>query len=168
MVAGCVFTEEYAVAVSADRMWKVAFSGDRKDALPKACAGFIDAVDVEGDGGPGSVSTLTLSAAAVAASGAGSGVMRTRLVARDGAARVVRSEVLDGGKVSAQLKWHVVEARLEEAGEGACVAKVRVEYERLDGGGALAPEDQAALAAGYRGLLKKVEAYLVANPAEYA
>jgi len=168
MVAGCVITEEYTVAVSADRLWKVSFSGSYKDALPKACAGFIDAVDIEGDGGPGSITTMSLSPAAAAATGAAAGVMRSRIVARDDAARVVKSEVLEGGKVAAQLKSQVLETRIEEAGEGSCVVKLRMEYERLDGGGELAAEDQAALAGSYMGLLKKVEAYLVANPAEYA
>ena len=158
-----VITEECALAVSADRMWKVACSAE---ALQKACAGFFDAVDMEGDGGPGSVITLTLSAAAAAT--AGGGVMRSRVVARDDATRVLRSEVLEGGKVSAQLKSQVTEVKLEAAGDGACVAKFSVEYEMLDGGAALAPEDQAALSGGYLGLLKTVEAYLVANPAEYA
>uniref|UniRef100_A0ACD5XNJ1 Uncharacterized protein n=1 Tax=Avena sativa TaxID=4498 RepID=A0ACD5XNJ1_AVESA len=163
MVAGCVITEECALAVSADRVWKVACSGDGNDALTKACAGFVDAVDVEGDGGPGSITTLTLSEAAAAASGGG--VMRSRLVARDGAARVVSNEVLEGGKVSRQFKSQVVEVKVEPAGDGACVAKMRVEYERIDGG-ALAPEEQAALATGYLSLFKMVEAYLVANPSE--
>ncbi|XP_037437753.1 major allergen Dau c 1-like [Triticum dicoccoides] len=172
MVAGCVITDECALAVSTERMWKVVFSGEDTAALPKACAGFIDAVDVEGDGGPGSVSTMTLSPAA--AELAGSGLMRTRLVARDNVARVIKTEVLDsycltGSKVSGQLKSsQVAEVKLEVAGEGACVAKLRVEYERLDGSGALSAEDQAALVAGYLDLLKMVEAYLVAHPAEYA
>jgi hypothetical protein len=43
-----------------------------------------------------------------------------------------------------------------------------VEYERLRGG-PVSPVDQAAiLTAGHLGILKKVEAYLVANPEEYA
>ncbi|XP_047050803.1 uncharacterized protein LOC124656036 [Lolium rigidum] len=121
MAAGCVITEECGLAVSADRMWKVACAGDNKEALLKACAGFIEAVDVEGDGGPGSVTTLTLSPAAAAKAGAC--VIRTCQVARDDAARVLRTDVLEGGKVSAQLKSQVVEARLEADGEGACVAK---------------------------------------------
>uniref|UniRef100_A0ACD5YIX4 Uncharacterized protein n=1 Tax=Avena sativa TaxID=4498 RepID=A0ACD5YIX4_AVESA len=161
-MAGCVITNECALAVSADRVWKVACSGE---ALKKACAGFIDAVDTEGDGGPGSVTTLTLSAAAAA--DAGGRLRRTRVLARDHAARVLRNEVLEGSKVSDQLKSQVTEVKLEVAGEGACVAKFRLEYERLDGG-ALAPEDQAALEGGYLGMLKAVETYLVANPAEYA
>ncbi|KAM0836778.1 hypothetical protein ACQ4PT_062087 [Festuca glaucescens] len=141
MAAGCVITEECGLAVSADRMWKVACSVDNREALLKACAGFIEAVEVEGDSGPGSVTTLTLSPATAAKASAC--VIRTRLVARDG-------------------------ATLEAAGEGACVAKLRVEYKRLRGG-ALSPVDQAVLlTAGYLGLLKKIEAYLVANPAEYA
>ncbi|KAM0911970.1 hypothetical protein ACQ4PT_013145 [Festuca glaucescens] len=138
MAAGCVITEECGLAVSADRMWKVACSIDNREALLKACAGFIEAVEVEGDGGPRSVTTLTLSPATAAKAGAC--VIRTRLVARDGATRVLRTEVLEGGKVSTQLKSHVAEARLEAAGEGACVAKLKVEYERLRGG-ALSPVD---------------------------
>ncbi|KAK1627556.1 hypothetical protein QYE76_001871 [Lolium multiflorum] len=163
MAAGCVITEECSLAVSADRMWKVTCSSD---ALLKACAGLIDAVNVEGDGGPGTVNTLTLSAAAAAASGGG--LMKGRVVACDDAARVLRNEVLEGGRVKGQLKSLVNEVKLEAAGDGACVAKLTMEYERLDGGGALAPEDQAELVGGYLGMFKTVEAYLVANPAEYA
>uniref|UniRef100_A0A8I6Y6C9 Bet v I/Major latex protein domain-containing protein n=2 Tax=Hordeum vulgare subsp. vulgare TaxID=112509 RepID=A0A8I6Y6C9_HORVV len=94
--------------------------------------------------------------------------MKSRVVARDNAARVFKTEVLEGDKVSGQLNSQAVEMKLEAAGDGACVAKLRVEYERLDGGGALSAEDEAALAAGYLDLLKMVEAYLVAHPAEYA
>jgi len=163
MVAGCVITEECALAVSADRMWKVACSGE---ALQKACATFIDSVVEEGDGGPGSITTMTLSAAAAA--DAGGNLMRSRLVVRDHAARVLRNEVLEGGKVSRQLKSQVTDVKLEAAGEGACVATFKLEYEKLDDSGALAPEDQAGLVGAYLGMLKAVEAYLIANPAEYA
>uniref|UniRef100_A0ACD6ACS0 Uncharacterized protein n=1 Tax=Avena sativa TaxID=4498 RepID=A0ACD6ACS0_AVESA len=162
MVAGCVIAEECALAVSADRTWKACCSGE---ALLKACAGVIDAVDVEGDGGPGTVTTLKLSVAASA--DAGGSLMRSRTVARDDTARVLRSELLQGGKVSGLLKSEVTEVKIEAAGEGGCVVRFSVEYERLDGGGALGPEDQAALAGGHLGLLRMVEAYLVANPTEY-
>ncbi|KAM0838930.1 hypothetical protein ACQ4PT_060642 [Festuca glaucescens] len=135
MVAGCMITEDCALAVSADRMWKVSCSGD---ALVKTSAGIFDSMDVEGDGGPGSVTTLTLSAEAAAA------------------------------WVNGQLKSQVTEVKFEAAGDDACVAKFKVEYERLDGGGALTAEDQAELIGGYLALMKIVETYLVANPAEYA
>ncbi|WVZ90684.1 hypothetical protein U9M48_036966 [Paspalum notatum var. saurae] len=160
MVASSI-TEEYAVAVSADRLWKAALAGDTS-ALPKACAGFIDAVEVEGDGGPGSVSTLKLNPAV------GVATFKTRVLVRDAAARLLRSEVLEGGKVSAQLKSQVTEVKLEPAGEGACVARVTVDYEPLDGAAPLPPEDQAKLTQGYLGLIKRVEAYLVANRDEFA
>jgi len=159
----CVITEECALAVSADRMWKVACSAE---ALQKACATFIDTAEEEGDGGPGSVTTLTLSAAAAA--GAGGSLMRSRVVVRDHTARVLRNEVLEGGRVSGLLKSQVTEVKLEAAGEGACVATFRVEYEKLDGSGALAPEEQAGLVGAYLGMLKAVEAYLIANPTAYA
>uniref|UniRef100_A0ACD5YJL3 Uncharacterized protein n=1 Tax=Avena sativa TaxID=4498 RepID=A0ACD5YJL3_AVESA len=159
MVSGCVITEECTMVVSADQMWKVACSGD---ALQKACAAIIDTVEEKGDGGPGSITTLTLSAAA------GGSLLTSRVVVRDHASRVLRNEILEGGKVSCQLKSQVTEVKLEEAEEGTCIAKFKVEYERLDGSGALAPEDQAELIGGYIGMLKAVEAYLIANPAEYA
>ncbi|KAK1695025.1 hypothetical protein QYE76_011722 [Lolium multiflorum] len=165
MVAGCVITEDCALAVSADRMWKVSCSGD---ALVKTCAGIVDSVDVEGDGGPGSVTTLKLSAAAAAAPGAGGSMVRSRVLVRDDAMLVLRNEVLEGSKVSSQLKSQVTEVKFEPAGEGACVAKFKVEYERLDGGGALSAEEQAELIGGYLALMKIVESYLVANPTEYA
>ena len=71
-----VITEECALAVSADRMWKVSCSGD---ALVKASAGSFDAVNVEGDGGPGSVTTLTLSPAAATAAGCVALTLQRRL-----------------------------------------------------------------------------------------
>ncbi|KAM0854922.1 hypothetical protein ACQ4PT_050103 [Festuca glaucescens] len=165
MVAGCVITEDCALAVSADRMWKVSCSGD---ALVKTSAGIFDSMDVEGDGGPGSVTTLTLSAEAAAAPAAGGGVVKSRVLVRDDAALVLRNEVLEGGRVNGQLKSQVTEVKFEAAGDDACVAKFKVEYERLDGGGALTAEDQAELIGGYLALMKIVETYLIANPAEYA
>ncbi|KAI4987520.1 hypothetical protein ZWY2020_020320 [Hordeum vulgare] len=85
--------------------------------------------------------------------------MRSCVVARDNAARVIKTEMLEGGKVSGQLKSQVVQMKLEVARGSACVAKLTVEYERLDGGRALSAEDQATFAAGYLDLLKMVEAY---------
>ncbi|XP_062204252.1 major pollen allergen Aln g 1-like [Phragmites australis] len=160
MVAGS-FTEECAVAVSAELLWKVAFASTKAVFLPKACAGFIDSVDIEGGGGPGSITTMKLNPAVGEAK-----VLKTRLLAKDGAARTLRTEVLEGGKVSAQLKSQVAEVRVEPAGEDACVAKFTIEYERLDGA-PLSPEDQATVAQGYLGIVKKVEAYLLAHPEEF-
>ncbi|XP_062201769.1 major allergen Api g 1, isoallergen 1-like [Phragmites australis] len=161
MVAGS-FTEECAVAVSAELLWKVAFADAWSVFLPKACAGFIDAVEIDGDGGPGSITTMKLNPAVGEAT-----VFKTRVLAKDSAARVLKTEVLEGGKVSAQLKSQVMEVRVEPAGKGACLAKFTIEYERLDGA-PLSPEDQATVAQGYLGIVKKVEAYLVAHPEEYA
>ncbi|TVU49854.1 hypothetical protein EJB05_01193 [Eragrostis curvula] len=160
MVAGS-FSDEVSVAISADRLWKVAFTNWKSDLVTKACVGFIDAVDIAGDGGPGTVTTMKLNPAVPDAT-----VFKTRVVAKDDAARVVKTEVLEGGKVSAQLKSETTEMKVEAAGDGACVVKVTVEYER--DGGPLAPEDQATLAQGYLGLVKKMEEYLLANPNEFA
>ncbi|CAN6343257.1 unnamed protein product [Urochloa humidicola] len=158
MVA-CSVTEECPVAVSADLLWKVVFSGDDTSILLKACTGIIDALDIEGDGGPGSVSTMKLNPASGDAK-----VFKTRILARDAAAYTVRSEhVLEGGEMAAVLKSQVTEAKVVPAGESACVAKVTVEYECVNGE-PLAPEDQAKLVQGYLGLIKKVEEYLVAHP----
>lgn len=93
-------------------------------------------------------------------------MFKSRVVSKDDAARVVKSEVLEGGKVSAQLRSETAEMSVEPAGEAACVVKVTVRYER--DAGELPPEDQAKLAKGYLGLVKKVEEYLVAHPDEFA
>nr|CAB3462296.1 unnamed protein product [Digitaria exilis] len=127
MVAG-VITDECTVAVPAERLWKACFGNvsARAAIVPKACAGFIDAVEVEGDGGAGT-----------------------------------------GGKVTAQLKSQVNEVKVEAAGEGVSVVKVKVEYDTL-GDAPLPAEDQARLTKAYLGLVKKVEAYLAAHPDELA
>ncbi|KAL6846924.1 hypothetical protein ACP4OV_022777 [Aristida adscensionis] len=160
MVASRI-TDECAMAVSAPRLWKAAFAGDW-DVLPKLCAGFVDAVEVEGNGGPGTVTTMKLNPSVGEAS-----VFKIRLVTRDAAAGVVKSEVLEGGKVSAKLKSQVTELRVEAAGDAACTVKTTVEYETLDGA-PLPAEDQATLSQGYLGLVKVIEAYLIAHPAEFA
>jgi hypothetical protein len=54
MAPVCI-SDERSVAVSAERFWKV-FSNP--PAMPKVCAGFFDAAEVEGDGGPGTVVIL--------------------------------------------------------------------------------------------------------------
>ncbi|CAL4891743.1 unnamed protein product [Urochloa decumbens] len=162
MVA-CSVTEECPVAVPADLLWKVAFAGGDNSVLLKACAGMIDAMDVEGDGGAGTVSTMVINPSV-----SDTKVLKTRVLASDAAARTVRSEhVIEGGKMAAVLKSQVTEVTVAPAGEGACVAKFTVEYECADGA-PLSPEEQAKLVHGYLGLVKKVEEYLVAHPGEVA
>ncbi|KAJ1265689.1 hypothetical protein BS78_08G094800 [Paspalum vaginatum] len=161
MVAGS-FTDECVVAVSAERLWKVV-SSVKSTLLPKACAGYIDAVEVEGAGGVDSVTTMKFNPAVAGEVM----VVKTRIVALDDAERVMRTEVLQGGKLSAELKSQVNEVKVEAAGEGASVVKLKVEYERLDGA-TMAPEHQAKIAQALLGLVKKVEAYLVTHPGELA
>nr|CAB3466137.1 unnamed protein product [Digitaria exilis] len=138
MVAG-VITDECTVAVPTERLWKACFGDAMPAILPKACAGIIDAVEVDGPGGAGTVTTMKFNP----------------------------WEVLEGGKVTKQLKSQVNEMRVEAAGEGVSVVKVKVEYETL-GDAPLPAEDQARLTKAYLGLVKKVEAYLAAHPDELA
>jgi hypothetical protein len=62
MAAGRV-TDECAVAVAAERLWKAALADQEHAVLPKACAGYIESVEVEGDGGLGTVTTMRLNPA---------------------------------------------------------------------------------------------------------
>ena len=154
-------SDERAVSVSAERVWQV-FSD--APAMPKVCAGFIDAIEVEGDGGAGTVTTMKLNPAVD-----DGGSFKTRVVARDNAAHIIKSEVLDvpaGSKVG-KLKSHVTETKIEAAGAGSCLAKINVEYE-LEDGGSLSPEKEKLILDGYFGMLKMIEDYLVAHPTEYA
>ncbi|CAN6361251.1 unnamed protein product [Urochloa humidicola] len=158
MVASSV-TEECPVAVPTDLLWKVAFTSADTSILLKACAGMVDAIDIEGDGGPGSVSTMKLNPATGDAK-----VFKSKVLVRDEAARLLRSEhVIEGGEMAAVLKSQVTEAKVVPADEGACVAKITVEYECVNGA-PLPAEDEAKLVQGYLGLIKKVEEYLVAHP----
>ena len=94
-------------------------------------------------------------------------VFKTRLLSRDAAARVVKSEmVVEGSELSVQFKSQVSEVKVVPAGEGASVVHMTVEYERVDG--ALLPPEEARIGQGYLGLIKKVEEYLVAHPSEFA
>ncbi|EEC69480.1 hypothetical protein OsI_38686 [Oryza sativa Indica Group] len=74
-------------------------------------------------------------------------------------------EVALGG--AGKLKTHLTETKLEATGAGSCMAKLRVECEPEDGG-SLSPEKQKIILEGYFGMLKMIENYLVAHPAEYA
>jgi hypothetical protein len=58
MVAGRI-TEELAIAVPAEQMWKAAFASGDESSMRNVLTGVSDvAVKVEGDGGPGSRYTL--------------------------------------------------------------------------------------------------------------
>ncbi|KAL5224437.1 hypothetical protein ABZP36_011076 [Zizania latifolia] len=161
MAPVCI-SDERAVAVSAERLWKLFLD---VPAMPKVCAGFIDAIEVEGDGGPGTVNSMKMNPAAN-----GGGLYKTRVVARDDAAHMFKSEVLEtpAGELGDKLKSHSTETKLEAVGDGSCVAKLKVEYELADGGSTLSPEKEKTILEGYFGMLKMIEAYLVAHPAEYA
>jgi hypothetical protein len=56
MVAGSI-TEDVAMAVPAELLWKAGFSHDAST-MQKAFAGMVDAVEINGDGGPGSLITM--------------------------------------------------------------------------------------------------------------
>uniref|UniRef100_A0A0E0I3V8 Bet v I/Major latex protein domain-containing protein n=1 Tax=Oryza nivara TaxID=4536 RepID=A0A0E0I3V8_ORYNI len=87
-------------------------------AMPKVCAGFVDDIVVEGNGGPGTIYTMKLNPA-----------------------RVLKSEVLEAESKVGKLKSHSTETKLEGTGDGSCVAKLKVEYELADGS-SLSPEQE--------------------------
>lgn len=95
-------------------------------------------------------------------------MLKARVKARDNAARMMSCHEVEGGDQAAmQLKSQVVHVKVEPVGAGGCVAKLSVDYERLDGT-PLPAEDQAKLIMGYAGLIKKVEENIVAHPGEFA
>ena len=94
-------------------------------------------------------------------------VFKTRLLSRDAAARVVKSEMVVEGELAGKFKSQVSEVKVVPASDGASVAHMTVDYERVDGT-LLPPEEEARIGQGYLGLIKKVEEYLVAHPSEFA
>uniref|UniRef100_A0A0D9Y079 Bet v I/Major latex protein domain-containing protein n=1 Tax=Leersia perrieri TaxID=77586 RepID=A0A0D9Y079_9ORYZ len=158
MAPFCV-SDEHAVAVSAERLWKVFMDAS---AMPKVCAGFVDDIEVEGDGSPGTIYTMKLNPGA----GVGS-TYKTRVAVCDSATHVLKSDVLEVESKVGKLKSHSTETKLEGTDSGSCVAKIKVEYE-LEDGSSLSPEKEKTIVDGYYGMLKMIEDYLVAHPAEYA
>ena len=94
-------------------------------------------------------------------------VFKTRLLSRDAAAHVVKSEMVVEGELVGKFKSQVSEVKVVSAGDGASVAHMTVDYERVDGT-LLPPEEEARIGQGYLGLIKKVEEYIVAHPSEFA
>nr|CAB3486665.1 unnamed protein product [Digitaria exilis] len=163
MVAGSI-TQEIAMAVPAEPVWKAAFTADAPS-MRKALAGMVDTLDVDGDGGPGSLITMKFNNPAAVGPAA---MLKARVKVRDNAARVMCCDEVEGGdQVGMQFKSQVVQAKVEPAGVGGCVVKLSVDYERLDGT-PLPPEDQAKLITGYVGLIKKVEENIVTHPGQFA
>ena len=81
---------------------------------------------------------------------------------------MVKSEMLvEGSELALQFKSQVSEVKVVPAGDGASVAHMTVDYERVDGT-LLPPEEEARIGQGYLGLIKKVEEYLVVHPSEFA
>ncbi|CAO2210835.1 unnamed protein product [Urochloa humidicola] len=119
-------------------------------------------------GRPGSRYTLKFNQGAGAATTV---LLKSRLAARDDAARVISYDevAVEGGEVAAaaKLKSQVVQYKVEPAGVGGCVTKLVVDYESLDGT-PLSPADEAKLITCYVGLVKKVEENIVARPGEFA
>lgn len=75
---------------------------------------------------------------------------------------------VEGGVAAAeQFKSLVVQYKVDPAGAGSCVAKITVEYERLDGM-LLSLAEQSTLMKIYADLSKKVEENIVTRPAEFA
>uniref|UniRef100_A0A0E0BTY7 Bet v I/Major latex protein domain-containing protein n=1 Tax=Oryza glumipatula TaxID=40148 RepID=A0A0E0BTY7_9ORYZ len=158
-MAPAFVSDELAVAVSAERLWKVFMDAS---AMPKVCAGFVDDIVVEGNGGPGTIYTMKLNP------GVGVGnTYKTRVAVCDNAAHVLKSEVLEAESKVGKLKSHSTETKLEGTGDGSCMAKLKVEYELADGS-SLSPEQEKTMVDGYFGMLKMMEAYLAAHPAEFA
>uniref|UniRef100_A0A0D9Y076 Bet v I/Major latex protein domain-containing protein n=1 Tax=Leersia perrieri TaxID=77586 RepID=A0A0D9Y076_9ORYZ len=158
-MAPATVSSEQAVAASAERLWKALLD---VPAMPKICAGFIDGVEVEGNGEPGTIHTLKLNPVA----GVGSS-FKTKLVACDNATLLVKSEVLEAESKVGKLKSHFKETKVESTGDNSCMVKLKVEYE-LEDGSSLSPEKEKMFAEGYFGVLKMIEAYLIAHPEEYA
>ncbi|KAG8048933.1 hypothetical protein GUJ93_ZPchr0009g2078 [Zizania palustris] len=153
--------DEQAAAVSAERLWKIFLD---PHAAPEVFAGFIDAVEVEGGGGLGTISTMKVNPAS------GGGSYKSQVVVCDKAAWVIKWDMLEAppAKMGDKLKSHSTEFKLQPTGNGSCLVDVKVEYERLGGGGGLSPDDEKTILEGYVHMFKMSEAYLVAHPAEYA
>ncbi|KAG2576448.1 hypothetical protein PVAP13_6NG037100 [Panicum virgatum] len=137
-------TEELAMAVPAEVLWKAIFATCDEPSLRNLFTGWPDAVvKVEGDGSPGRRYSLKFT--------------QSRMVARDNATRVISFDevAMEGGEC---------QFKVEPAGADGCVIKIAVESERLDGTPRSLADDQAKLTKLFVDLIKKVEQNIVPRP----
>nr|CAB3448985.1 unnamed protein product [Digitaria exilis] len=168
MVTGSI-TEELAMAVPAEQLWKAAFATSDESSMRNLLTGLSDAdVKIHGDGGPGTRYTLKFNPGL---GGASRVLIKGRLAARDNVARVISWDevAVEGGEVAAaaQLKSQVVKCKVEPTVAGGCLAKIAVEYESVDGT-PLSAMNEAKLMKGYVGLMKKAEENMVARSVQFA
>ncbi|KAK1294685.1 Major pollen allergen Bet v 1-M/N [Acorus calamus] len=155
MVAG-VHTEEFTSTVSVEKLWKAGVD-DAHNLLPMLLPHIITSVEViEGSGGPGTLKKFTFTDVVEYKS------LTDRVDIYDPANHLFKHSVVEGGLLGTKLKSLVFEIKVEAAGEGGCLVKVKAEYDSIDDGFPTA-EEAAKITGNVVGMIKAVEGYLLAN-----
>ncbi|XP_057809692.1 major allergen Pru ar 1-like [Salvia miltiorrhiza] len=155
------FTEEFSSPIAAPRLFK-ALIVDGDNLIPKIAPQAIKNVEIlEGNGGPGTIKKINF------AEGSEFKYMKHRIDGLDEAAMTYSYTLIEGDPLMDKLDKVAYETKMEASEDGGTKGKngstyytkagVEIKEEEIKAG-----KDKAA------GLLKAVEAYLLANPEIYA
>ncbi|KAG9459521.1 hypothetical protein H6P81_004029 [Aristolochia fimbriata] len=157
MVAGSV-TGEFASPIATARIWK---AGVREAhlLLPKLLPQVITSIEIlEGDGGAGTIKKLTL---------AEGGYVKDRVEVMDDEKYLFKYSAIEGGSLlGAKVSSLQFELTIEASPGGGSISKLKVDYDAIDGATGV-EEEVAKVKEGVTGMVKAVEAYLLAHPEAY-
>ncbi|KAL1548133.1 Major allergen Mal d 1 [Salvia divinorum] len=155
------FTEEFSSTVAAARLFK-ALILDGDNLIPKIAPQALKNIEIlEGNGGPGTIKKINL------AEGSKFAYMKHRIDVLDEATMTYSYTLIEGDPLMDKLEKVTYETKMEASENGGATGKsgstyytkpgVEIKEEEIKAG-----KDKAV------GLLKAVEAYLLANPEIYA
>ncbi|XP_068660678.1 major strawberry allergen Fra a 1.08-like [Aristolochia californica] len=156
MVAGSV-TGEFASPIAPARIWKAGIK-DAHVLMPKLLPQVITSLEIlEGDGGAGTIKKLIF---------AEGGYVKDRVDVMDDEKYLFRYSVIEGGLLGVKVNSMKFELTFVATPPGGSISKLKVDYDAIDGATEV-EEEVAKVKAGVTGMVKAVEAYLLANPEAY-
>ncbi|KAL4643045.1 hypothetical protein ACB092_02G064200 [Castanea dentata] len=154
--------DEYTSPISVERLWRAGIC-DFKNLMPKLLPQVLSSIEfLGGDGGVGTIQQYKLIKADEQF-----GDVKDRIEVIDHKNHIFKYSVIEGGLVGLKLKSFVAEITLNSTREEGCLAKVKIEYESLEGS-LLSEEEITRIKDGTLAIMKAIEGYLLANPDAYA
>lgn len=155
-------TDEVAFNVSSSRLWKGAVC-EPHILYPKLMPNFFSKAERIGEG-VGAINVFYFAPAANMPLGS---CNKNKIDVMNERAYTFKNTAIEGGLIGVLLKSLTYESVFVPSGANSCIAKIKMEYETL-GDRPLSEEELKPVRDGSIGVLKAVEAYLLANLNVYA
>ncbi|GAA0163338.1 hypothetical protein Leryth_021440 [Lithospermum erythrorhizon] len=149
------FSETFSSPVPAPKLFKGWFI-DSHTLLPKIAPDHVKSVVVEGSGGPGSIYHITFGDVVPIK------FVKFKVDVLDESTMTYADTVVEGGELSEKILKVTHEVKFETSPEGGCSATSVVKFD-IKEGSTLSEDEVKDGKEGAFGLLKAVEAYLLAN-----